>query len=575
MEVPADRRGNPHPGFTVPVEDWRELLPTAYLLTGSDAGARDLLVRALARGPRLDDLVRVHLRRRLARDTAIDGTSGNRWWLSAEDVATAGRTAAALDGLSRIDRTAAALRWHEGLAEDRVAALVPGVDLSTLPARLGIPPADLPRRLEGLAALADVRDLADDDVARGVREVRVRRRSRALPAVGAVAVLTAGAVWLPGAPADPAGTRPDTGRATAAPSVPSSGPARGSLVDDEEFVAALRARLAPGEDAGRLVYAGDAAGMRWALLARQAAGALETQWFTGPAGAAAADLDRSASVAAGRAAAAWSVAVDRDGRSALLVLAEPGDEVEVSAGFDVAPDGSASRTFDRVDGEDGVAAVELDRASAAGVRYRIARDDVVVATETPEVLVSDVVTTAPPAPARSGTEPIDPTAFYSALGQITGPTGRTGGDLGVTVLGSGRYPAPGGAAASAVTVAAVLPGGAVVTSTAVATSGPGDGTTTDRCGTETHPAGTDVASLTVVTRCASYAGDSSTFGVTVVVVAPPGVPVTLNSASGGEPVTPELASGWGYVLATGLTQFAADGAPGEVSRAGDGPFDSP
>ncbi|MSW63707.1 MAG: hypothetical protein F2825_02320, partial [Actinobacteria bacterium] len=102
------------------MEDWRELLPTAYLLTGSDAGARDLLVRTLARGPRVEDLVRVHLRRRLARDTTIAGTSGDPWWLSAEDVATAGRSAAALDGLSRTERTAAVLRWHDGLPADRV-----------------------------------------------------------------------------------------------------------------------------------------------------------------------------------------------------------------------------------------------------------------------------------------------------------------------------------------------------------------------------------------------------------------------------------------------------------------------
>ncbi len=561
------------------VERWRELLPAAYLLTGSDAGARDLLVRALARGPLLEDLVRVHLRRRFAREAVLTGTSGQPWWISPADAEAAAQLAAALQLLSRAERTAVVLRWHEDLPVERVAALVPGVDPSTLPARLRVDAADLPARLEGLASLAGTGDLTDDAVAREVRAARSRRRSRGLLAVGAVAVLAAGAVWLPGALPDPAPpATADPGRS--APGAPAviSGPARGSLVGDEEFVSGLRARTSPGQGYARLFYAGDAAGMRWALLGRETAGGLETVWFTGPVGTAAAELDRSGGVGPGRAAAAWSAAVDRDGRSALLVLVEPGDEVEVSAGVDVAADGTASRTFTPVDVTDGVAAVRLDRPSAAGVRYRIARDDVVVATEPPGFLSSDVVTAAPSAPARSGSEPVDPNAFVVALGQITAPTGWTGEDLEITALGSGSYPAPGGATARAVTVAAVLPGGSVVTSTAVATSGPDAGTTTDRCGTETHPAGTDVATLTVVTRCASYAGDSSTFGATVLVVAPAGVPVTLNSDAGGAATTPALTGGWGYAVAGAddLTVFAVGSGPGrDISRAGDGPLDTP
>jgi hypothetical protein len=555
----------------VRVEDWRELLPTAYLLTGSDAGARDLLVRTLVRGPRVEDLVRVHLRRRLARDTTIAGTSGDPWWLSAEDVATAGRTAAALDGLSRTERTAAVLRWHDGLPADRVAALVPGVDLSTLPDRLGIPETDLPRRLEGLAALADLRDLSDDDVARGVREVRGRRRSRALLAVGAVAVLGAGAVWLPGA----LPTAPPSAAATtteAGPQAPESGPARGALADDEDFVAGLRGQLDPGPEDGRLLYADDAGGLRWALIIRPYGDGVTATWFFGPEGAQPADMAQTSDVYSQVRPAAWSLAASIGGRSAVLVVARPGDEVELSRGVVVAADGTPGRDFAPVDLEDGVAAVPLDAVpTGAPVQYRLTRDDGPRATGTPSVAVnSNSTATATPPPARSGTDPVDPGAYDQAVARITGPTGLDAADLDVTVLGSGTFPAPGGTTARAVTVAAVLPGGAVVTSTALSADDGG----ADVCGVETHPAGTDPAALTVATRCASYAGDSSTFGVTVVVVAPPGVAVTLNSAAGGDPVTPELTDGWGYAL-TDLTQFAADGVTGQVSRAGDGPFDTP
>ncbi|WP_131801737.1 hypothetical protein [Klenkia soli] len=550
------------------MDDWRELLPTAYLLAGSDTGARDLLARGLARGGGLEGLVRAHLRRRLARDTSIAGTSGDPWWLSTDDVATAGRTAAALDGLPRADRTAAVLRWHEGLHADRVAALVPGVDLAALPDRLGIPAAELPRRLEGLAALADLRDLTDDDVAAGVRAVRTRRRSRVLLAVGAVAVLGAGAVWLPDALPAPAPAAADN--RSVAPDAPVSGPARGSLADDPEFVAGLRDALDPGLDDARLLYAGDAAGLRWALLVLPDGDGVTTSWFVGPEGADPADLLRTGDAFAADPPAAWSLLATIDGRTAVLLVAEPGDQVELSDGFVVAADGTAGRDFAPLDLDDGVAALPLAGArTGSAVVFRLSRDGGPAGTGSPSSISNSDLTVVDPPPARSGSAPVDATAFEFALAEITRPTGVDLADLDVTVLGSGTFPAPGGTTAHAVTVAAVLPGGAVATSTATSYD---DGSGAP-CGTQTLPAGTDPATATVVTRCASYAGDSSTFGATVVVAAPLGVAVTLNSAAGGDPVVPDLVDGWGYVLGDGLTQYAADGVPGEVSRAGTGPFD--
>lgn len=557
------------------MDDWRALLPTAYLLTGSDAGARDLLARGLARGGGLDGLVRAHLRRRFGRDASIAGTSGDPWWLSPADVARARATAAALDELDRPARTAAVLRWHERLPADEVARLVPGVDPGPLPDRLGIAADELPARLEGLAALADLRDLTDDEVAGGVRAVRTRRRARVLLAVGAVAAVAAGAVWLPGA----LPTAPPAGAAASATAAgPSIGPPRGSLADDEELVAALRGRLDPGQDDGRLVYAGDAEGLRWVLFVRMTDGTPSAYWFTGAAGAAPADLRLTgASFVSGGGPAAWSMAVGTQGGTTVLVIADPGDAVEVSPGFVVASDGSASRPFLPVVTQDGVATARLEGVlGPPALQYRLARDGVVVTTESPTNFAADAG--PPPAPqpgaARSGPGPVDATAFEAAVDEAVRSTGLDPAALRVTVLGAGVFPAPGGLSARAVTVAVTQPSGAVVTATAW-TAPETAGGRVATCGAETHPAGTDLGALTVVTRCSSYAGDSSTFGATVLVVAPPGAAVRVSDDSGSAVQQPALDAGWAYVVdgADDLTVFEADGAAGTISRAGAGPFD--
>ncbi|SCX39576.1 hypothetical protein SAMN03159343_0703 [Klenkia marina] len=555
------------------MDDWRTLLPTAYLLTGSDAGARDLLARGLAGGGGLDGLVRAHLRRRFGRDASIAGTSGDPWWLSPADVATARATAAALDDLDRPARTATVLRWHERLPAVEVARLVPGTDPDPLPDRLGIPADELPARLEGLAELTDLRDLTDGDVAEGVRAVRSRRRARVLLAVGAVAVLGAGAVWLPGA----LPSAPPT--AAAGTDAPAAGPPRGSLAENDALVAALRGRLDPGQDDGRLVYAGDVAGRRWVLFVRMTDGAPSAYWFTGDAGADPADLLLSgASFTDGGGPAAWSMAVGTAGGTTLLVVADPGEDVEVTPGFAVAADGTASLAFTPADTEDGVAAAQLSGAvGPPALAYRLVRDGEVLATEQPVNYVSDVEgSRARPEPGapRSGPGPVDRTAFDAAVDQAVVPTGLAGTDLAVAVLGAGQFPAPGGLSATAVTVAVTFPSGGVVTSTAWAAQETGGGRIAT-CGVETHPAGTDLAALTVVTRCSGYATDSSTFGATVLVVAPTGAAVRVSDDAGAAVQQPDLDAGWAYVVdgADALTVYEADGVPGEVSRAGAGPYD--
>lgn len=565
---------------------WRALLPTAFLLTGSDAEARDLLLRGLAAadGPDRDDalrgLLRAHLKRQLRGSGAVVGTPAAPFWVSPADAASAARLAAALDRLTPAQRAAVVLRFHEGLPD--TTALAPDTDPVAAAALLAdeVPdPADLPARLDGLAALSDAGTLTDETVALGVRGVRTDRRRRVALAVGAVAVLAVGAVLAPGL-----ATR-DT--PTSAPSAtPTSSPARGSLAGDEEFLRDVRTALDPGwrstgADGWTVDFAGDLAGVRAVLLTRGAPDATETTWLIGPAGTPADELD-GVGTGPGRAPASAAVVVGPEqgvDDAVLVVVGEPGDELRVSPGLDLASDGSTTTAFTDVPvSADGVAVAEV-RPEGAAARYEVVRDDEVLPAAVPVLSFAPAIVTdlgdgaEPPSadgpPSRSGTGTSSARVVAVALGTIGAATGWAPGQLEVTVLGAGTFPLPGGVDAEAVTVAARLPDGGLVTTTAWASVGT-QATSFGSCGSAGHPVGTDPATLTVAARCASYAGDGATFGVTLLVAAPPGTPVELGTEQGGTTVTPALDRGWGFVVADAerLTEVAADGVPGTVTREG-------
>lgn len=567
------------------VEQWRALLPTAYLLTGSDGAARELLARGLARpGPGEDDrsravtgLVRAHLRRRVRGEGTVTGTSATPWWSSPADVESARATAAALDRLTPAERTAVVLRRHEGLPADRVTALVPGVDPDAAEAGLG---GDLPARLDVLAGQCDTSVLTDGTAALEVAGVRSRRWRRAGLAVAVAAALAVGTVVLPDVLPDPApAPEPAAGLTTTV---------RGSLAGDADLLAAaLEDTGPPSVDLGRdpappeVVYAGDVDGVRAVVLLQQGDGGAAVIVRTGPAGTPVQQLATTTSADSGvPAVIAVGLTADPTGPAdTVLVLTTPGDEIEVSPGLDVLPDGTAARTFTPVElDEEGVGVVPV-RSDARAARVRVVRDDEVLRTAPPvanggplvELDAVDGAETAPPdgPDSRSGDPAVSAVEVDLALDPVTAATGWLPTELAVTVLGAGTYPQAGGTTADAVTLAAVLPGGAVVTTTAWATFGAGS-ISTGRCGSTGHPPGTDPATLTVAARCSAYAGDGSTFGVTVLVAAPPGVAVQLSPAAGGATVDVGLTRGWGYVIADAeaLTGFAADGALGTVSREG-------
>ena len=551
---------------------WRELLPTAYLLTGDQAAARQLVVRTLARRrppiadrrTALDALVRAHRSRwRLTGRASIQGTPAVPWWSSPEAAAAAHQLADALDDLGRDDRTAVVLRWFEDLAPEQITALVPGADPEAAAGRLPVDPNVLPRRLDDLAGLCDAGTLDDDTVTAAVRGTRTRHTCQALLAVTAVAGLVAGGAWLPDTAPDPAATA----TATATPSRTTTAaelrgifalPPRGALADDEDLLAQLRRRLdaegATGADY-RVLYADDVEGIRAVLMMHPGAGQMDLAWLTGPAGTAAARLDVHTvgfSTPFGSAGMAVSLPDPAAGTTRLVVLTEDGDTVRVSAGVDVDPaTGAAGRTYVDVPSRGGVAATTLDRTSDAGIRLQVGRpgdltEDIWPVSSTPVHL--DVGTGGTGPPSRSGAPTAAAGAYASALSTVVAATGWAEEDLEVTVLGAGTLPAAAGGTLDVVSLAVVLPGGAVVTTTGTAAQTTAeDGSTVlsfgGGCGSTGYPAGTDIVDLVVAATCVDV-GDAYTR--TVVVAAPPGVRVVLGFPSSDETLVPELVDGFGW-----------------------------
>jgi hypothetical protein len=578
---------------------WRELLPTAYLLTGDQATARQLVVRTLARRrPLVTDretalraLVRTHRSRwQLTGRADIEGDAAVPWWSSPESTVAAHELADGLDLLDRDDRTAVVLRWFEDLPADQVTALVPGARPDEAAHRLPVDEAELSRRLDDLAARCDLGTLDDDAVTAAVRETTTSRTRRAVLAAGAVAVLAGVGVSVPAALP---GAGSQTARPTAATTAtaPLQGifalPARGALADDDDLLVALRQHLTalgvPGAEY-RVLYADEVDGLRIVLMFRPVGTRSALAWLTGPTGAPPADLDVSLSDDGGP-SARTAVAVslpDPAGRGTrLVVLTEDGNTVRVSPGVDVDPaTGAAGRSYLGVPATDGIASTLVERSSDAGVRLLVGppgelRDDVWPTSPGASFLVGDVHAGTGP-PSRSGAPTAASGAYASALSTVVAATGWAEEDLEVTVLGAGTLPAAAGGTLDVVSLAVVLPGGAVVTTTGTAAQTTAeDGSTVlsfgGGCGSTGYPAGTDIADLVVAATCVDV-GDAYTR--TVVVAAPPGVRVVLGFPSSDDTLVPELVDGFGWTTfltredpgtaTAGTTTFPVAGAGRDV-----------
>lgn len=165
---------------------------------------------------------------------------------------------------------------------------------------------------------------------------------------------------------------------------------RGSLAADAAYVSGLLERpwyeSADAADAAdaldgteQVLFAGEVPGGVWALVSGSVDGRRMGVWLHGPTGAAPEELraDGEPVVVADDDPLSYLRTVD--GAGALVVLARPGDTVELSAGQEITADGSSVRApFEEVGDADGVAVVDAATLSPATVELRVSREGRVV-----------------------------------------------------------------------------------------------------------------------------------------------------------------------------------------------------
>lgn len=400
---------------------------------------------------------------------------------------------------------------------------------------------------------------------------RSERRQRAGVLAAAVCVLliavlvpVMGGRWLTrSAPASPAGPTPTT--VTPAPTDRWSIPPRGSLAGDRTFLQAARAlpwRADSPPPAGdrTVVFAGDAEGIRWLLVAGSVDGSLTGQWFTGPAGTPAAALTPEAQEELNPRLPISHVQLVPTG-AALLVLTDPGNEVEVSTGVLVAADGRVHRGYVMVPAGDGVAVVQVaGNFGGAAVRFHVLHDGNLAGAGPSGTAFSlpDALSFPPQTPRRPSTGSALAPAFMNALQQVLAPTGLDFADVHPVLLWTGAIPLASGASADAVVLAVTMPSGAVVTTTAFVSADPT--VAGNVCGTSVYPAGTALDSLVVVARCDTSAntGGQQTF----LVSAPPGDDrVVLRSSDGTSVAEQPLVNGSGIVPDPGAVATVSVSGP--------------
>lgn len=251
---------------------------------------------------------------------------------------------------------------------------------------------DLEDRLRrGLQATADDVAPAPRDLADVVRH-RARRQRRTRLAVGA-AGLVAALVFV-GVPVVASTLVADSGSRTATPAerprldpLPTllDAPTRGSLADDEEWLAGVRAlswsptdvvdRPAevglpdPAVADRRVAFAGDVPGGRAALVvAPEGDIGVVGAWYTGPEGARPAEMTLATAPSRfprSEPAVLWD-ATSGD-RVVLLLVGLPGTEARYLAGREVTAEGEERRLWEPVPLVDGAGAVEVTQGTSPGV----------------------------------------------------------------------------------------------------------------------------------------------------------------------------------------------------------------
>ena len=271
-------------------------------------------------------------------------------------------------------------------------------------------------------------------------------------------------------------------------SVLDAGSPRGSLADDAAFVEAVR-RLpwTADERAGSalgirsVVFAGDVPGGRWALVVGEVLGppdapgspadgpagqsGLMAVWFGGRPGADAAEL--LPLTAPMRAPVDVPLALLDQRTGTMVVVAGPGDVVQVSERPVVLDTGEIYRPYRRVATTDGIAIARLrpsDVPVTSAAAFDVERGGRTVAHGAPSTTGNRPGEALPVRLA----EPRGPTPDSAAavvawtVERLVAPLGLARHELRITVLWAGNVPGPGPESGTAAVVAATLPTGAVI-----------------------------------------------------------------------------------------------------------------
>jgi hypothetical protein len=451
---------------------------------------------------------------------------------------------------------------------------------------------------------ADARSVVRGLVARH----RAQRRQRL--GVGAAVVAVAAVVGVvPAVLGDDHPATTATGLGTEPPAADVVRPdTRGSLAGDAAFVDGIRQlswtdassvsvaydvadpNHLPDPPVGtrRVVFAGDVAGERWALVVGEntahpqppsqdpqeqadpaASSHVAAAWFTGPAGATPAQMVM-ASLPQGI-DTTRPLALADEGTGGLVVVSAQGDTIELSLRPEVAADGTVRRSWQAVDAPDGVAVADLSGdlpGSKATLRFRVVRDGSVVLTTPPASRGRPKVTPPvelgrlrpPPAPAPGDAEPARQvqTALDFRLG-------LSGDQVAATVLWAGDIPAPSDRRARLSLVAVTVPSGAVYLTSSYEWGLVSDEGAGGDCGDGLAAAGTPLDQRTTVLHCDP--GESSDGGglSSLVVVAPPAA-VTARALDRGGAVLGEFPMTDGALVApfpagtATVDTLAADGS---------------
>jgi hypothetical protein len=348
--------------------------------------------------------------------------------------------------------------------------------------------ADLEGRLRDLRVRADELPPAPADLAGTIRarHHRQRRTELRLAAAGlAVMLLFIGVPVVTSALSGSGSETADPSSTTAgeAEKVLLDEPTRGSLATDDAWLAGFAARdLGPGDPAGDLsaggvseesvelrttAFAGDVPGGRVALVvARLRDGDTVQAWFTGPTGArptemALTDLGRAPSR---EPLALLDVPDPATGRGVLVVVAFPGDEVEVKTGQEVTASGEVRERWQPVPTEDGAGALGLDLPISwlqqnAQLRIAAGGEDWQHSSPRLSQRAIDARESDPPelADPRSLRGFVDEDQLRTSVEHLVTRFGSSPTELGLTILAAGPV---GGTTANTLLVGATFPSGA-------------------------------------------------------------------------------------------------------------------